>query len=445
MTQPNFGRSAAPTLSALCLALCAGLASAQGADDRARHAREAPAWCGERCDAVVTDWSLTAHQAITAADGNMNPLAASRALAMMHLAMHDAANAARPRFARYTALATNRQADAAVAAAAAAHDVMAALYPQQVTALLKPALDRTMLEAGGGASVTAGITLGKAAAQAVLAKRVDDGSNGTIDYAPGTRPGEYRFTPGFDFIFAPHWQSVTPFALTSASQFRVAAPPALASDTYRRDYDEVKRVGGKTGQRSADETHYAAFWYEPSNVGWNRVARAVSASYRQDLWQRARSFALLNVAMADAYIAGWDSKMHHNFWRPVTAIRLGDHDGNPRTLGDAAFESMLPTPPIQDMPSTHSALGAAAATVLAETHGRDTLRFSFASSTAMPGNPVRSFRSLSEAAIENADSRVRAGLHFRFSTQAGLLLGRQIGRHAVDHLLKPVGGGHADH
>src|SRR5262249_54339779 len=155
----------------------------------------------------------------------------------------------------------------------------------------------------------------------------------------------YRYTAPFDFAAAPHWRHVKPFTLVSASQFRTSPPPALASENYRRAFDEVKKVGGKAStQRGADETQYAAFWYEFSDIGWNRVARAASANMKQDLWERARTFALLNMAMADAYIAGWDSKYHYNFWRPVTAIRLAANDGNPNTRPDASFDPLLITP-----------------------------------------------------------------------------------------------------
>jgi hypothetical protein len=192
----------------------------------------------------------------------------------------------------------------------------------------------------------------------------------------------------------------------------------------------VKRTGGNASQfRSSDETHYAAFWYEFSDVGWNRVARVISADLKQDLWDRARTFALLNMAMADAYIAGWDSKYHYNAWRPVTAIQLAASDGNPKTTPDRSFETLLVTPPVPDQPSTHSALGMAAATVLASAFGRDEVAFSFASPSAMPQNPIRSFRSLRAAARENAESRIKAGLHFRFATDAGIELGQKIGDH----------------
>jgi hypothetical protein len=147
---------------------------------------------------------------------------------------------------------------------------------------------------------------------------------------------------------------------------------------------------------------------------------------------------LLNAVMADAYIGGWDSKMHHDFWRPVTAIRLAADDGNAATTADATWTPLLPTPPVQDHPSTHSALGAAAAVALAHSFGGDRVAFTMASPSASPESSTRRFQAFSEAARENADSRVRAGLHFRFATVAGLELGEKIGRHAVRGFLAPL-------
>jgi hypothetical protein len=399
------------------------------------------AWCGDRCDQIVIDWNLQTHQVIQAAEGYANPMSASRVLAMVHLAMHDAVNAAQPRYRAYAyspPATTNTDADAAVAAASAAHDVLAALYPKQKH-LLRAALDATLLDAGTGAAVEQGKKLGAAAAAAMLAKRADDGANADEAYRPGTSPGNYQFTPGFDFIAAPHWRAVTPFALRAPSQFRVAAPPPLTSSEYAAAFNEVKATGSKAAaaQRTAEQTQYAAYWYEFSDIGWNRIARVVARDKKQDLWQRARTFALLNAVMADAYIAGWDSKLHYDFWRPVTAIRQANGDASAATSGDAEWEPLLSTPPIQDHPSTHSALGAAAAAVLANAFA-DRAKFTVASPTALPDAPTRTFTSFSAAAAENADSRVRAGLHFRFATDAGLRLGDQIGRYAIDNLLQPV-------
>jgi hypothetical protein len=400
-------------------------------------------WCADRCDQVIIDWNQHTHQVIKAADGYADPMAASRVLAMVHLAMHDAVNAVMPRYSAYVyrpQAGSRSGGDAAVAAAVAAHDVLAALYPRHKD-LVRATLDATLHDAGSGTAVEQGKRQGAAAAAAMLSRRANDGSQADEAYQPGRRPGDYQFVPGFDFIAAPHWRAVTPFTMPTPQQFRVAPPPALNSSAYAADFNEVKATGSQAAgaRRSADQTQYAAYWYEFSDSGWNRVARNVSRDKPQTLWQRARSFALLNAVMADAYIAGWDSKLHYDLWRPVTAIRQAAHDGNPATHADASWAPMLTTPPIQDYPSTHSALGAAAAVVLAHAFGGDRVAFTMASPSALPDAPSRSFGSFSAAAQENADSRVRAGLHFRFATTAGLQLGEQIGQQAVRDLLGPVG------
>jgi PAP2 superfamily len=432
-----------PAHLATSVAVAAALIGAAAAPTPAAAAAATPSWCAARCADIVSDWSAIAYQTMHAANGYADPMAASRVLAMMHLAMHDAANTAAPRYATYTPAATApRGADAAVAAAVAAHDVLAAQFPPQ-QATLAAALATSLADAPQADAASRAV--GQAAAQRVLARRAQDGSAASLPYQSGSRAGQYRFTPGFDFIAAPHWRQVQPFVLGSPNQFRVAPPPALDSAEYAAAYNEVKSIGGQQAdtRRSAEQSRIGAFWYEFSDIGWNRVARVVASQQRQDLWQSARTFALLNAAMADAYIAGWDSKFHYDFWRPVTAIRAGADDGNDRTAPDAGFTPFLPTPPVQDHPSTHSALGAAAATVLAHAFGRDDIRFAFASSSALPGHGVREFRSFSSAAAENADSRVYAGLHFRFATVEGLKLGRAIGRHAVTHTLQPLGALHA--
>jgi hypothetical protein len=427
-------RKPAATLIAAAVIAATSLAHAA---ERTNRRSAAPAWCGDRCDELVVDWNATAYQVIKASDGYADPLHASRALAMMHLAMHDAINAARPRYASYGSSERDAAADPAIAGVSAAHDVLAALYPKQRDTLLKATLDKSMMDAGTGTDIVRGTALGKRIAAAVLQRRAGDGSGASEPYKPGSKPGEYRFTPGFELVFHPHWRAVQPFALNAPNQFRTAPPPSLQSHAYTVAFNEVKSVGanGADAKRTPDETQLAAFWYEFSDIGWNRIARIVARDHRQDLWQRARTFALLNVAMADAYIAGWDSKMHHDFWRPVTAIRAADTDGNPNTAADASFTPLMVSPPVQDHPSTHSALGAAAATVLAHAYGRDQLKFTFSSTSALAAHPTREFKSFSDAARENADSRVKAGIHFRFATEEGLKLGRNVGRHAVQMLL----------
>lgn len=427
------GHTRRHTLVALaCTALMAGAHAAVDAE---------PAWCAPRCGQIVIDWNLRAHETIVAADGYADPMSASRVLAMVHLAMHDAANAAQPRYQPHTfgPTAPGANADPAVAAASAAHGVLAGLYPRH-KALADAALGTSLLDAGTGAAVVQGRALGEQAARAMLERRARDGSRASETYRPGERPGQYRFTPGFDFLAAPHWRSVTPFTMRSPQQFRVQAPPALGSTAYAIDLNEVKAIGSAAAdaRRSAEQTQIAAYWYEFSDIGWNRIARVVARQKPRDLWHTARGFALLNAVMADAYIAGWDSKMHHDFWRPVTAIRRAGEDGNAATLADPTWLPLLPTPPVQDHPSTHSALGAAAAVVLAHIGGDDRTDFSMASPSARPEAPMRHFKRFSEAARENANSRIYAGVHFRFATRAGLELGERIGQQALRSQLKPL-------
>ncbi len=230
------------------------------------------------------------------------------------------------------------------------------------------------------------------------------------------------------------------FGLKQADQFRVAPQPSLDSKVYADGYNEVKQMGDKASKaRTADQTTYAKFWYEFSEIGWNRVARVAAQDRKLDLLSTARLFALLNMAMVDSYTAGWDSKFHYNFWRPYTAIRGAETDGNATTSPDANWEPLMPTPPVQDYPSTHSALGNAAATVLAHVLG-DQTRFTMTSTTAETPNATRTFGRFSQAANENADSRVRAGLHFRFSCDAGQDLGNKVGKWIIDNHLKPQSG-----
>lgn len=419
----RFGRRGLAVLAGGLLGMAAGNTRAQAAASRAENH-----WCGAGCGDLIGEWSLTAYETIKAADGYANPMAASRALAMMHIAMHDAANAAAPRFAPYALDMRMPGADPTIAAAAAAHDALATLYPSQREMLARE-LAKALSEGGRGAGVERGRALGAEAARAIVAVRADDGADGAEDYTPRNQPGAWRFTPGFALIAAPHWRSVLPFGLRLASQFRTPAPPSLTSAIYQRDLAEVRRLGGKAStQRSEDQTRYAHFWYEFSDIGWNRVARVVARDSGLNLWASARLFAFVNMAMADAYIAGWESKMFHDFWRPLTAI----HEG-----GDRAWEPLLPTPPIQDHPSTHSALGAAAAEVMASLLG-DNTPFAFTSTTALPEQPMRRFTAFRQAAEENADSRVMAGVHFRFACDAGLRLGERIGRHVVTNYLRTM-------
>jgi hypothetical protein len=409
-----------------------------------RNGRERPSPAPEAiAPQVILDWSETAHRALVAKDKYANPLWASRLLAMMHLAQHDAVAAVTSRYAPYALNQTVPGADPAIAAAAAAHAVLSASLPEQRD-LLDAALGSS-LERGGANQLDTqarqrALKLGADAGAAILERRGDDGS-GTPPaggYQPRNTPGAFRFVPPFDLVIAPGWRHVRPFALQRPEQFRPPGPPALDSQRYADAFEEVKMFGGKhSSARTSDQGAYAKFWWEFSDIGWNRIARVVTAQRQLPLPEAARLFALLNMALADSYIAGWDAKQHHDFWRPTTAIREAASDGNPATQPDPSWESVEITPPAQDFPSTHSALGRAGAEVLAGILG-DQNSFSFSSSTAVPAGTERRFTSFRQAAEENADSRVRAGLHFRFSCDAGQELGRQVGVFTLEHHLRPL-------
>jgi hypothetical protein len=388
---------------------------------------------------IVIDWNVIATNAAPAA--GKNALEQSRIYAMTHAAIYDALNAIDRRNRTY---ALDRRAEPGAspeaAVAAAAHGVLVELLPSQ-QATLDAAYEASLSGIADGSAEANGIAIGQAAAAAILALRAADGSTAPMPYTPGTDAGDYQLTPpNFAPAIFPGWGNVTPFALTSGAQFRLSPTKFLdlTSKRYAEDYHEVKAIGElNSATRTAEQSEIARFWYEGSPTGWNRIARVVAVQRELDLWQNARLFGLLNFAMADGFIAGFDSKYHYNFWRPVTAIRAGATDNNPATVADPDWTALLVTPAAPDYPSTHSVLGAAAAEVLARFFGTDAISFTATSGAPFPGI-TRSFTGFSQAAQENADSRVYAGIHFRTACQHGLSQGKQVGRYVFKHALQPA-------
>ena len=238
-----------------------------------------------------------------------------------------------------------------------------------------------------------GLSVGQAAAAAIIALRADDGADRNMfdfAYTEGTEPGEWRFTPDFPLplAFGPEWGTVTPFVLRRSSQFRPPPPYPLRSARYAADYNEIKRLGGNgsttPSDRTPDQTQIGLFWLESSPLAWNRLARAIAVERGLDVWENARLFGLLNLAMADGYIASWETKYHYKFWRPITAILLGDTDGNRRTDGVPDWTPLQSTYPMPDHDSGHAVQGGVAAEVLKLVFGTDDIAF-MACSTTLPG------------------------------------------------------------
>jgi hypothetical protein len=404
---------------------------------------------------------LTANQRVLviAAVGGQIGLVQTRTLAMVHAAIHDALNTVDPRYRRYAYSGPSvAGASPEAAVAAALHDVLAGVIPnfgnatQQAAALAEADADyaASLALIPDSVAKSDGITAGQAAAAAILAMRNGDGATlANIPYTPPSGPGFWQPTPnptpanpagGISFLPAnlPGWKNVTPFALNDATQFRPDGPPALDSPEYAADYNEVKSIGAQfSTSRTDEQSEIARFWYEGSQVGWNRITRSVAAQHGLDLWEQARLLALVNVVMADGFIAGWNIRFTYNFWRPVTAIRAGDTDGNLDTDADPGWNTYLNTPPIPDYASTHSALGAAAAEVLARFFGNDHIAFVTTSGAPFAGI-TRAFSSFSQAARENADSRVYAGIHFRTACRDGVKLGEKIGKFTFGHFFEPL-------
>ena len=415
---------------------------------------------------AVTVWNANAGVAATAAciAPLADPLHESRIYAMTHVAIHDALNAIDRRARPYTFEKAEPGASLDAAVAAAARDVLVALIGQLPLELVSQScIDAGIasVEADYAAALAAipddptkaqGIAVGQAAAAAILDLRAVDGAVGpflNFNCPQDTNPGEYQCTPGTPFIAFEVWANVTPFVLKDSSQFRPGPPYAVTRKKYTADFDEVKSLGGDDvttpSARTADQTEIALFWLESSPLKWNRIARTVSADQGLDLWENARLFGLLNLALADGYIAMADSKNHYNYWRPVTAIQTGDTDGNPDTTGDLAWTPLRPTPPNQDYASGHSIEGGAGAEVLKQFFGTDEISFQDcgvalpAGSTCSDASPVfRSYASFSQAAAENAYSRILIGFHFRKSIEEGTEYGRKIGRRAANLYLRPV-------
>jgi PAP2 superfamily len=383
---------------------------------------------------VILDWNATTLNALEAPN-YQHVLAASRLLAMVHIAQYDVVNSIKPVYKKYCNNTVDAAAHPVAAAAVAAYTVLFYHLPAKKAMLdsqLAKAID-TIVDLNAKQK---GITLGQQCGNAIIDLRKDDGASqdpvGTI--APSTVPGVYQAVPPFNFEFAPFWRTMKPFGLMQPQQFRTASFPALQSTAYQKDFEEVKTLGEKNSlKRTPEQTFYAKFWYEYAEIGWNRITSIAAGKEKTDLLTTARLFAMLNITLADAYIAGWDSKYHYNFWRPYTAVvNTPVKDG-----GNPNWEPLLPTPPVQDYPSTHSILGNAGATVLTYFFGDNYAFATTSTSSATPGT-TRSFKSFLSAADENADSRVMAGLHFRFSCKAGQAMGNKIGKWMVENTLMKV-------
>ncbi|MFB8829781.1 Ig-like domain-containing protein [Azotobacter sp. CWF10] len=298
------------------------------------------------------------------------PLEASRALAMESIAVFDVLNAIDGKPAYLVSLDAPADVSAGGAVAAAAQRVLAYLFPSQESALAD-LLESALAELPSDAARAEAVAFGRAVADAIIAVRDQDGWDTFVTYNGGTAPGEWRPTPSaFEPALAPQWGSLETFAIASGDQFRPDGPPDLSSAEYAAALNDVQRLGSATSsERTAEQTQIARFWADGSGSytppgHWNQIAAQLIEQSDSDIFASARTFAMLNIALADTSIAAWDTKYTYGGWRPITAIRQADLDGNDATAADSNWSPLLNTPNHPDYVSGHSSFSGAAAEVL---------------------------------------------------------------------------------
>jgi hypothetical protein len=410
---------------------------------------------------AVTDWNGVLLEVVQNVGGAPGPI--SRGGAMMHGAIYDAVNSIvasghRPYL---VSIPSAPGASVEAAVAHAAHDTLAAAFPSTTFDLARAR--QKALNGIDAAAAAAGEAVGRAAAQAMIAARMNDGSQNNAPYTPGSQPGDWRPT-GSGNAASPNWPRVKPWAMPTGSSFRpprpggfATKPQMLASGEYAAQVEEVKRLGRfDSTQRTAEQTEIAFFWandldgtYKPPGQ-LCEITQIVSKLKRLSLVENARLFALVSIAMADAAIVAWDAKYETDLdlWRPESAIHLADTDGNPATTPDAAWQplSIDPktkkrfTPPFPAYVSGHATFSAAHAAIMRRFLNTDNVTFKATTQDpSLKGNVKRTFNSFTAAALENARSRVYLGVHYQWDADAGFHSGTALGEHVFDTVLTPVG------
>ncbi len=383
---------------------------------------------GFRAAAIVVDWNHELLRIVQTPGAQPATVHATRSFALLQTAIYDSVvSITRTGSPFLVSVDAPSGARPDAAAAAAGHAVLSSLYPA-----MAPAVDRLLADElariPAGPPTQRGLDTGERVAALLLAARARDGSFRIPDpFTAGSRPGDYRPTPP---NLAPpvftHWGDVTPFVLRSGDQFRPAPPPALTSAAYARAFNEVKSLGQDTSTtRTADETVVGRFWAPPIWNTWNAIGENAVLAHHASLDQAAAMFAALDLTFADSAIAFYDAKYHYQLWRPITAVRLADSDGNPDTIGDPTWTPLAVTAPDPSYPGAHSTISAAGAVILSAFFGnRDEIRVT---SPALPG-VVRTFGSYADVATEAGLSRIFAGQHTRIDHVAGARLGTDVAR-----------------
>lgn len=388
---------------------------------------------------VILQWNRVLQETIRTPGQHPATIFPVRSFAMMHAAMFDAVNSIDGTYTPYlTSVPGRKQASVDAAAAKAARDVLVALYPTR-----QNVFDAELNNSLSGISSSRAwqsVRIGEIAAERLLAARANDGWNAPAPvYVLPLTPGNWQPAPapaGFT-----QFPAVVPFALSSSTQFAPKPPPALTSEEYAASFNEVKELGSATSQtRTADQTKVAQLWANvntPTTVWfvWNNVARTVAIERNATTVENARLFALLNISFHDALQTTMTSKFVHGMWRPVTAIRRADEDGNPATAPDPNWTSLIGNPPYPSYAGNHAAIGTSQATILALFFGRDDIPFQHTWEGA--GGATRSYAGFTAMANEEERSRVWGGIHFTFDQTAGQSAGRNVANYVFQNFMRP--------
>lgn len=385
----------------------------------------------------VTQWTAIGASTFAAKGANGSIYGA-----ILQTAVYDAVNAIDGRHRTYAIIPQTPTAGASqrAAAAAAGYYTLIGLWPDQQAAL-EPVFAASLAAIGSGWATDQGVAIGREVANANLALRSNDGRTASITYVFGpVVPGEYQRTvpypPSGQPVINPALGLVRPFAIDSPSQFRPDGPPALDSEEYAEDYNETKVMGALVSPlRSDAQTEIARFHTENPTLFWGRNLSNFVASRNLSIADSARLSAMIWVAQADAFIGCVDAKYHFRAWRPFTAIRAGDTDGNAATVGDPAWLPLANTPPHPEYPSAHGCITGAVVGSMRAFFGTKKLSFAFNSTVT---GQTHSYSRVGELASEVSDARVFGGMHFRFSNEDGLQLGRQVAKLVTRHYFKRV-------
>lgn len=388
---------------------------------------------------AVADWNeITVQTVVTAA--RPGPTGALD-VATVQAAVYDAVQAIENRFEPYYVEVPGASGSPAAAAATAAHDVLVNRFPAQAASL--DATYQQYLSSKGLSASDPGVAVGQAAAGGIIALRACDGSFPNPEPPPftgGTAPGVWRPTPpSFLPMLAPWLANVTPFFLTRPSQFRAMPPPALTSSEYAKDYNEVKAVGElNSSSRTPEQTDMANFYANVPVIVWNQTLRRVAADHIDHIAQSSRLFALADMVIADAIITAWNAKVRYVAWRPITAIQEGNNDGNPATVGDPNWVSLITNPNYPEYNSGAVSFATAATRVLERFFHRDDITFSVTTTNVDPTvQDTRTFQRFSAAAQEVVDARVYSGVHFRFSDTTARKQATKVADWGFENFLRP--------